>query len=62
MNSGLPRSRKAAREGKLQKVKGLGASLQTEILRGIEMRREAQGRRHMHKADGLLRAAEKHLR
>ena len=26
------------------------------------MRREAQGRRHMHRADELLRAAEKHLR
>ena len=52
----------AAREGRLQKVKGLGASLQTKILRGIEMRREAQGRRHMHKADELLKAAEKHLK
>jgi DNA polymerase (family 10) len=52
----------AAREGRLQKVKGLGASLQTKILRGIEMRREAQGRRHMHKADELLKAAEKNLR
>ena len=47
---------------RLQKVKGLGASLQTKILRGIEMRREAQGRRHMHKADELLKAAEKNLR
>ena len=53
---------KAAREGKLQKVKGLGASLQTKILRGLELRREARGRRHMHKADELLRSAEKHLR
>ena len=51
----------AAREGRLQKVKGLGASLRTNILRGIEMRREAQGRRHIHRADELLRAAEKHL-
>ena len=34
----------AAREGRLQKVKGLGASLQTKILPGIEMRHEAQGR------------------
>jgi DNA polymerase (family X) len=51
----------AARKGRLQKVKGLGASLQTKILRGIEMRREAQGRRHIHRADELLRAAEKHL-
>ena len=49
----------AAREGRLQKVKGLGVSL---ILRGLELRREAQGRRHMHKADELFRAAEQHLR
>src|SRR6185295_16244244 len=35
----------AAREGRLQKVKGLGASLQTKILRGLEMRRESHGRR-----------------
>ena len=52
----------AARERKLQKVKGLGASLQSKILRGLELRREAQGRRHMHKADELLRTAEKHLK
>ena len=52
----------AAREGKLQKVKGLGASLQTKILRGLQLRREARGRRHMHKADELLRSAEKHLK
>jgi DNA polymerase (family X) len=52
----------AAREGKLQKVKGLGASLQTKILRGRELRREARGRRHMHKTDELLRSAEKHLK
>jgi DNA polymerase (family 10) len=52
----------AASEGRLQKVKGLGASLQTKILRGMEMRREARGRRHLHKADELLRAAERHLK
>jgi DNA polymerase (family 10) len=52
----------AAREGRLQTVKGLGASLQTKVLRGIELRREAQGRRHMHKAGELLRSAEKHLK
>jgi DNA polymerase (family 10) len=52
----------AAQEGRLQKVKGLGASLQTKILRGLELKREARGRRHMHKADELLRTAEKHLR
>ena len=52
----------AAREGRLQKIKGLGASLQTRILRGVEIQREAQGRRHMHRAAELLKAAEKHLR
>jgi DNA polymerase (family 10) len=57
----LEELQEAARKGRLQKVKGLGASLQTKILRGIEVRREAQGRRHMHKADELLQAAEKHL-
>jgi hypothetical protein len=33
--------------------------MQTKVLRGIEMRREARGGRHMHKADELLRSAEK---
>ena len=37
-------------EGRLQKIKGLGASLQTRILRGIEMQRKAKGRWHMHRA------------
>src|SRR6201985_2732224 len=48
--SSLPELEGAAREGRLQKIKGLGATLQTKILRGIEMRREAQGRRHVHRA------------
>jgi DNA polymerase (family 10) len=60
--SSLAELEEAAREGRLQKIKGLGASLQTKILRGIEMRREAQGRWHMHRAAELLKAAEKHLR
>ena len=45
-----------------QAMRCLGASLQSKILRGLELRREAQGRRHMHKADELLRTAEKHLK
>ncbi len=49
---------KAAREGQLQKVKGLGAALETKILRGLEMRRESPGKRHMHRAAELLRSAE----
>ncbi len=60
--SSLAELEEAAREGRLQKIKGLGASLQTKILRGIEMQREAQGRRHMHRAAELLKTAEKHLR
>ena len=60
--SSLAKLWEAAREGRLQKIKGLGASLQTRILRGIEIQREAQGRRHMHRAAELLKVAEKHLR
>jgi DNA polymerase (family 10) len=40
--SSLAEVEEAAREGRLQKIKGLGASLQTQILRGIEMQRAAQ--------------------
>ena len=36
--SSLAEREAAAREGRLQKIKGLGASLQTKLLRGIEMR------------------------
>ena len=40
--SSLAELEKAAREGRLQKIKGLGSSLQAKIFRGVEMRREAQ--------------------
>jgi DNA polymerase (family 10) len=60
--SSLAELEEAAREGRLQKIKGLGASLQTKILRGIEMQRAAQGRWHMHRAAELLKTAERHLR
>ena len=60
--SSLAELEEAARGGRLQKIKGLGASLQTKILRGIEMQRAAQGRWHMHRATELLKTAEKHLR
>jgi DNA polymerase (family 10) len=52
----------AAREGRLQKVKGLGAALQTKILHGLAMRRESHGKRHMHRAAELLKSAEAHLK
>jgi DNA polymerase (family 10) len=60
--SSLAELEEAVRGDRLRKIKGLGASLQSKILRGIEMRRAAQGRRHMHRAAELLKAAEKHLR
>ncbi|MBV9975346.1 MAG: DNA polymerase/3'-5' exonuclease PolX [Hyphomicrobiales bacterium] len=52
----------AARAGRLRKVKGLGAALESKILKGIDMRRHAQGSRHLHRAAELLQAAEWHLR
>jgi DNA polymerase (family X) len=60
--SSLAELEEAAREDRLQKIKGLGASFQTKVLRGIEMQSEAQGRRHMHRAAELLKSSEKHLR
>lgn len=51
----------AAREGRVQKVKGLGAALQTKVLHGLAMRRESHGKRHMHRAAELLKSAETHL-
>ena len=60
--SSLAELEEAVRGDRLRKIKGLGASLQSKILRGIEMRHAAQGRRHMHRAAELLKVAEKHLR
>ena len=45
--SSLAELEKAAREDRLQKIKGLGALFQTKVLRGIEMQSKTQGRRHM---------------
>jgi DNA polymerase (family X) len=52
----------AAREGRLEKVKGFGKALQTKILQGLAMRRESSGKRHIHRAGELLKSAEIHLR
>ena len=52
----------AAREGRVQKVKGLGAALQTKILNGLAMRSESDGKRHLHRAAELLKSAEARLR
>ena len=51
----------AARADRLAKVKGLGPALQRRILEGIEIRQEAPGARHLHRAAELLAAAEKEL-
>jgi DNA polymerase (family 10) len=52
----------AAKAGRLRAVKGLGAALETKILQGIDLRRNSEGQRHLHRADELLRSAERHLR
>jgi DNA polymerase (family 10) len=53
---------KAAKEGRLKPVEGLGAALQSKILQGIEIRRKGEGQRHLHRAAMLLQAAEEQLR
>jgi DNA polymerase (family 10) len=52
----------AARQNRLQPVKGLGSALQAKILQGIEIRRQGAGRRHMHRAAELLESAGAALR
>jgi DNA polymerase (family X) len=52
----------AARAGKLKDVKGLGASLQTKILQGLDLKLTSEGRWHLHRAAALLEGAEGQLR
>ena len=52
----------AAKADRLKGVKGLGPALQAKILQGIAIGREAEGRRHIHRAAALLRNAEQRLR
>jgi DNA polymerase (family X) len=52
----------AARQGRLKNVKGLDAALQSKILQGIDLKRRAEGQRHLHRAAALLEAAEANLR
>lgn len=52
----------AARSDRLKGVKGLGTALQAKILQGIEIGRSSEGKRHLHRAAALLRAAEEQLR
>ncbi|MDQ1454319.1 MAG: polymerase, partial [Acidobacteriaceae bacterium] len=52
----------AARQDRLRAIKGLGPALQRKILQGIEICRQGQGQRHLHRAAELLQAAEENLR
>lgn len=60
--SSLGELEEAVRSGRLAKVKGLGAALANKILQGLEIRRSALGRRHLHRAAELLQSAERHLK
>jgi DNA polymerase (family 10) len=44
----------AAKEGRIQKVKGLGASLQTKILQNLSIAHSGETQLHLHKAAALL--------
>jgi DNA polymerase (family X) len=52
----------AAKAGRLRTTKGLGAALETKVLQGLDLRRNSEGQRHLHRAEELLRSAERHLR
>jgi DNA polymerase (family 10) len=52
---------RAAREGRLSRVKGLGPAFERKVIQGLELQRSTQGARHIHRAAELLRAAEKKL-
>jgi DNA polymerase (family X) len=60
--SSLEELEAAARADRIRSLKGLGAALQRKILQGLEIKREAEGRRHIHRADMLLRSAAEQLR
>src|SRR5947209_11804477 len=59
--SSLDELEKAAKEDRLKSVKGLGAALQTKILQGIEIKRNGEGQRHIHRAAKLLESAQDQL-
>lgn len=52
---------RAAREGRLASIKGLGPAFQRKVLQGLELQRSTQGARHVHRAAELLHAAQKNL-
>ena len=57
----LAQLEEAARTGRIQGTKGLGASLQTKILTNLEIAKSGERRLHMHRAEALLKNAVKSL-
>ena len=54
--SSLAELEAAAKEDRIRKVKGLGASLQTKILQNLSIARSGETQLHLHKAAALLEA------
>src|SRR3981189_1738182 len=52
----------AAKDDRLKKAKGLGASLQTNILQNLAIARSGEGRLHLHRAAALLDHATEAIR
>jgi DNA polymerase (family X) len=48
----------AARDNRIRKAKGLGASLQTKILQNLAIAKSGEGRLHLHRAAALLEHAQ----
>ena len=59
--SSLSQLERVARAGELARVKGFGPAFQRKVLHGIDIHKEAAGRRHMHRAAALLQSAAAHL-
>jgi DNA polymerase (family 10) len=51
----------AARAGRIAKQKGLGAALERKILNGLEIKQQAIGKRHIHRAAAVLEAAKERI-
>jgi DNA polymerase (family X) len=51
----------AARADKLKRIRSFGPAFQRKILQGLEVRRNTQGARHIHRAAALLNAAQETL-
>jgi DNA polymerase (family 10) len=47
----------AARDNRIQKAKGLGASLQTKLLQNLAIAKNGEGRLHLHRAAALIEHA-----